>query len=100
MKVELTWINSTKGHGCGEDVWDIDGDLGEVYRKLRSEFGRCTSKVYIGEGQEIGWVFEKRVAYTDAKSARDTYLQETWCTPMKRRRTVTFREYAMGRGRS
>ena len=45
------------------------------------EYGRCISKVYIdaadGGAKAIGWVFQKRMKYTDCN---ETYLQETWVT--------------------
>ena len=44
------------------EVWDTCETVGEVYKAARSEYGRCTSKVYIdqkdSEAKHIGWVFE------------------------------------------
>lgn len=59
-----------------ESRFDNKGDL---FRFCLRQFGRCVSKVYVGEKnpREIGWVFEKRVKYTDSPK---TYLQETWIT--------------------
>lgn len=67
--------------GLGEsDVYEtFTDDRGELYRAMRKQFGRCTSKVYHGETdpKEIGWIFVKRQKYQDS---RETYLQETWVT--------------------
>lgn len=58
--------------------------IGELYRRLRDEYGRCTGRVYIdmksGETHAIGWVFVKRVKYDDCN---DTYLRETWVTVLE-----------------
>lgn len=55
-------------------------NIKRLFLDYMREFGRCVSKVYIdtSEGvKAIGWVFQKRVKYTDCN---DTYLQETWVT--------------------
>ena len=48
-----------------------------LFRRLSREFGRCSSKVYVGEGTPVGWVFEKKALYDDT---RETYIMETWVT--------------------
>lgn len=57
--------------------------IGSIYRDCVREYGRCTSKVYQdtpnGKAKAIGWVFLKRMEYSDFRST-DTYLQETWIT--------------------
>jgi hypothetical protein len=86
-------INATRGYSCGEDELSLkdcidceeleDGSIqinkGELYKTLTKEYGRCISKMYYdgadGAAIPIGWVFEKRVQYSDCK---DTYLQEAW----------------------
>lgn len=56
-------------------------DLGRLYKSLRKEYGRCVSRVYIdtpdGQPDAIGWVFAKKVQYTDSP---DYYNQEVWVT--------------------
>ena len=52
-------------------------NIGDLFLSLQREYGRCVSKVYIGDGDPIGWVFQKRTKYTDCDK---TYLAETWVT--------------------
>lgn len=86
-------FNATKGYSYGEDELSLkdcvdceeleDGSIqvnkGELFKTLAKEYGRCTGKMYYdgadGAAIPIGWVFEKRVQYSDCK---DTYLQEAW----------------------
>jgi len=51
----------------------------ELFQEFQSEYGRCISKVMHGnEPKEVGWVFEKRMAYED--EPKEHYIQETWIT--------------------
>jgi hypothetical protein len=69
-------------------------DLGELYRSLRAEYGRCTGHVYIDRADAqplaVGWVFVKRVPYDDCNK---TYLREVWITCYQTIETTTKREY-------
>lgn len=63
------------------DLYGDELDTGEVYRTMRSEFGRCTGRVYQDTDAgtvACGWVFLKRDRYEDAPDK--TYLHETWVT--------------------
>lgn len=64
-----------RAHGGTPDT------IGGLYRQLRAENGRCTSRVYIdhrdGSTHAIGWVFVKREQFTDTHKH---YLRETWIT--------------------
>jgi hypothetical protein len=70
-------------YGIGESGWyePFTDNLGELFKSLRKEYGRCVSRVYQdtpdGTADPVGWVFQKRVKYWDAN---ETYLQETWVT--------------------
>ena len=64
-------------------------NLGQLFKSLRREYGRCTSRVYQdapdGTADPIGWVFEKKVEYEDADRARLTgrerfYNRQVWVT--------------------
>lgn len=88
-QVRVTLTNETDGHMFAEfaeriDEYDLtdDGkpDFGDLYRALRSEYGRCQSSVYIdvadGPPRRIGWYFLSRQQYTDTNG---TYLRGAWC---------------------
>lgn len=81
MLIETTWINETKGWNCGSsgiyDTWCET--IGELFLEMQKEYGKCISKVYIGNKNPvaIGWVFQKRERYADCD---ETYLQSTWVT--------------------
>jgi hypothetical protein len=68
-----------RGFRAGEsEVYETGhGRPGELFRSCQREFGRCTSKVYVGEGKPIGWVFERKAKYTDTGKP---YTQQTWVT--------------------
>lgn len=93
--VSITHTNEDQGYwydqfrismgDCGLGAGD---DMGELYRMLQREYGRCKSKIYIdtegGGAQHIGWYFESREEYADAHrayfSGAKTYLRGTWAT--------------------
>lgn len=79
MRLEITYIDRDKGikyksHSLPLETTALKG----LFRLLSREYGRCLSKVYVGEGTStpIGWVFEKKQSYTDA----GYFIQETWVT--------------------
>ena len=53
--------------------------IGELFRYLQKEYGRCPGKVYIdtksGKTFHTGWVFRKIDYYTDT---HEPYLCEVW----------------------
>lgn len=53
-------------------------DTGKLFRSLQGEYGKCISKMYHDDYTgSIGWVFEKKVKYTDCN---EYYLLEAWIT--------------------
>lgn len=90
---EETWINQDKGWNCGSSGISetFTDNLGELYRCLQAEYGRCIGKVYIDTDEPhnpkaIGWVFLQRMKYEDVN---ETFLRETWCTIHTAPPTVT-----------
>ena len=78
MKIQISHVNSDKGRIYSEYVERIDKqDRRGLFRRLSREFGRCSSKVYVGAGTPVGWCFEKKAQYEDT---RETYIMETWVT--------------------
>lgn len=58
-----------------------DDELQALMRFLCKAFGRIRSMWCDRPGggrHQVGWVFEKRVPYEDAKGPKDTYLREVW----------------------
>lgn len=60
---------------------------GEIFRAMRSEYGRCQAKVFQdykdGSVKHVGWYFVKRNHYGDFRWDDDkpqTYLQGAWVT--------------------
>ncbi len=81
MKIQISHINKDKGYIYSQYGEKLDRqDRRGLFRRLSREFGRCVSKVYVGAGTPVGWVFEKKVQYEDAKDSNDTYIMETWVT--------------------
>ena len=97
MLVELTGVNQTKECRIySVIVEELSAKTpGAAFRELRSQYGRCSGKVYQdakveGDGgaprsQHIGWVFEKRERYSDARGRgpEDYYIQHTWAMLLK-----------------
>ena len=77
MFIKETWVDKTKGCLIGDSGFyePFTSNLGELFRSLQKEYGRCTGYVYIGDDKPIGWVFEKKVKYTDVN---EFYINETW----------------------
>ena len=77
--IQEQWVNASRDCITGESgVYETFTDSpGELFRSCQKEYGRCVGKVYIGDGQAIGWVFQKRMQYDDCQ---ETFLLETWIT--------------------
>lgn len=89
--------NATEGYLLAEpetvriDSTVLDGmSYGEMFRWFRNEYGRCTGKVYVGDGIHVGWIFAKRDKYEDTG---ETFLHETWITLLDRDETVRNTDY-------
>lgn len=83
MHIQETYIDTERNLRIGEsDIHEAyTEDTGELFRRLRQEYGRCRGKVYVDLANEeiksVGWVFEQKVQYSDHPSS---YLRETWIT--------------------
>lgn len=80
LMIQETHVNKTEGYQLGEtDYYEpLHENPGELFRSLQREHGRCISKMYqdkYGQVLMCGWVFEKRVQYSDCS---ETYLCEMW----------------------
>ena len=82
------YVNKTQGYRVGSsEVFESRFETkSEVYQYCLKEFGKCVGKVYVGEGQHIGWIFQKLVKYEDSK---EKYLQEVWVSLHKGLPTTT-----------
>lgn len=83
-----TFINKDKNARFGESgIYEsFTDDKGKLFKSLQREYGRCVSRVYVdradGPPKAIGWVFEKRMQYEDARTngADSYYVREVWVT--------------------
>lgn len=80
--IETVSVNRDKGYRINDPEFNETrfDHMGELYRELIKEYGRCTGKQYILDiggncTVQIGWIFQKREKYTDCK---ETFLMETW----------------------
>lgn len=77
MQLEITHVDKDKGVRYESYVLPLEATTPKnLFRRLSREFGRCVSKVYVGKGTPIGWVFEKKQPYAD----KGFFIQETWVT--------------------
>jgi hypothetical protein len=78
MKINISHVNRDNGYIYSQYDEKLDNqDRGGLFRRLSREFGRCSSKVYVEEGTQVGWCFEKKAQYDDTG---ETYIMETWVT--------------------
>ena len=92
LQVEEVYINATEGYRLGDgDMYEpFTDDIGRLFRSMQQEHGRCVGKMYVEpDGRQIGWVFEKRRAYEDARTKANTYLQRVWVTLHEKKPTKT-----------
>ena len=90
MKTNLwineVWINATRQYKTGESepYETFTDNIGELFNHLKKEYGKCVSNMYVdkksGETVQTGWVFEKKMKYTDAD---EYYTAQTWITVYK-----------------
>ena len=78
--IKETWVNEDQNciNGCSEVYETYTDNIGDLFRTLQCEYGKCTSKMYIdldNVSHAIGWVFEKIAHYTDT---REPYKLVTW----------------------
>ena len=66
-------------YGDSEVYETYTDSIGELFKDLQIQFGRCVSSMYMdkkdGTTKKIGWGFEKKNHYTNSD---ETYMQETW----------------------
>lgn len=82
--IQESFINRTEGHRTGESpVYESFTDsVGQLYKSLTKEHGRCMGKVYIdvagrANPLHVGWTFVRRMKYDDCN---ETFLSEAWVT--------------------
>lgn len=72
------WTEQLDSTHMGEDA-----TMGEIYRAVQEEYGRCKSKVYVdvdgGPPKQVGWFFVSRQEYEDSRD-HETYLRGAWVT--------------------
>lgn len=77
--ISESYVNVTEGYRFGDtDPYETyTDDIGELFKDLQRQYGRCVSKVYTDRDGAIaiGWVFQKKMQYTDTG---EDYIQETW----------------------
>ena len=92
MEIRETFVNQTENVQFGNSDWyePFTQDRGKLFRDLQQEYGRCTGKMYRdrvdGGTVSVGWVFEKRMRYGDARQDECTgkykesayYMREVW----------------------
>jgi len=86
LQIRETYVNETKGYQFGNSGWQ-DTDMtekGKIFLAMQREFGRCVSGVFVdkkdGTTEQVGWVFEKKMKYEDARSNKpeDFYIRQVW----------------------
>ena len=78
--IQESFVNVTEGSRFGDtDIYEVyENNIGDLYRSLIKEHGRCTGKMYQDpDGKQVGWVFVKRDQYEDSS---EFYLREAWVT--------------------
>lgn len=79
--ISETHFDRTQRVCCGEiEAYETSySKCGELFASLQKEYGKCISIIYrytkSGNARKIGWVFEKKVKYSDCD---DYFVQEVW----------------------
>lgn len=99
MLIRESFTNETKGYrfGDSEPYEPYTDNIGKLFRSLSKEYGRCKSAVYIdkkdGGRIKVGWYFEKRMRYEDARDSwpkKDQfYVRGVWVELLERKDEVT-----------
>ena len=100
MLIGENFLNVTEDYRFGDsELYEsFTDDVNRLFKAMQKEYGRCTGKVYIDEGnptqaRAIGWVFEKRMEYEDAHhhwpKEKRFYLQQVWVTLYEKADTIT-----------
>ncbi len=100
MLVQEEFTNETEGYRFegGPPYEPYTDNIADLFLSYQREFGRCISKIYMDpDAQAIGWVFEKKMKYSDCN---EYYLQHTWVTlhntaPVK---TIEYNYKDLGKG--
>lgn len=97
MKILETGINRTENYRLYDDIVTEADDylsVGDIFRRCREEYGRCTGKVYVDSKKQgtiaVGWVFVKRQKYDDCD---ETFLKETWISLLDKDELIRKREW-------
>lgn len=84
LHIEITHYNASAGHGMGTPQIrqaEVE-DPGELFRMLRTRYGRCVQKIYHerwdATRNAVGWVFERVRTYVDVPT--ETYLERVSIT--------------------
>ena len=75
------------GLGGGEPYETFTDNVGTLYRACMKEHGRPISKLYVGDGKQVGWVFLKRnppEPEGDGKGVIETWIT-VWDKPPRKR---------------
>lgn len=98
MLIKETWLNATENHIVGDsgEYETYTDNIGELFKFLQKEYGRCRSKIYIdkkdGSTVQIGWVFQKKMKYTDTG---ESYIGETWIECLEKKSETTIQSFPM-----
>lgn len=105
MLIIEDYLNATKGYRFGDSgpYEPYTTDLKRLFRSMSKEYGRCVSSVYVdgenGKPIRVGWVFQGRVRYEDARESwpkdEQSYLREVWVTFLERPDEVTRKAFPM-----
>ena len=59
MYLSITKVNRDKGYIFDRETQPVATKTG-LFLDLSQQFGRCCSKIYTGDGKQVGWTFEKK----------------------------------------
>ncbi len=98
LLITETFVNETKGYilGTSDPYEPFTDNIRRLFLFLQKEYGKYVSRQYIDpDAKPIGWVFQKRMRYEDARTNRadDYYVQEVWVTLLNAPDTVTRTEH-------
>jgi len=90
LYVKEVFVNETDHYIFNDGDWyeTYTDNRSKLFRNMQREYGRCISKIYmdvsvgqfhgavIRKPKQVGWVFEKKMAYED--NSKKFYIRTVW----------------------
>lgn len=76
LYINEVYVDESRGYRFGESGWyeTFTDNKNDLFKHLRREYGQA-KKMYIGDGEQVGWVFTGNAKYEDTG---EKYKRSVW----------------------